>query len=68
MRNPLTGDAETACCFGKDKKLECNNEPHHEKSLIAAGVLAAMGALAGNALAANVPAWVELAAKQELVR
>ncbi|WP_312080788.1 ABC transporter substrate-binding protein, partial [Pantoea septica] len=39
-----------------------------KKSLIAAGVLAAMGALAGNALAANVPAGVELAAKQELVR
>jgi len=39
-----------------------------KKSLIAAGVLAAMGALAGNALAATVPAGVELAAKQELVR
>ena len=39
-----------------------------KKSLIAAGVLAAMGALAGNALAANVPAGTELAAKQELVR
>lgn len=39
-----------------------------KKSLIAAGVLAAIGALAGNAVAANVPAGVELAAKQELVR
>ncbi|MDU6390075.1 MAG: ABC transporter substrate-binding protein, partial [Pantoea sp.] len=39
-----------------------------KKSLIAAGVLAAMGALAGNAVAANVPAGTELAAKQELVR
>ncbi|WP_336778283.1 oligopeptide ABC transporter substrate-binding protein OppA [Pantoea sp. USHLN256] len=40
-----------------------------KKSLIAAGVLAAIGALAGNAaLAATVPAGVELAAKQELVR
>ncbi len=51
------------------KKLECNNEQHHEKSLIAAGVFAAMSALAGNAvLAATVPAGVELAAKQELIR
>lgn len=40
-----------------------------KKSLIAAGVLAAIASLAGNvALAATVPAGVELAAKQELVR
>lgn len=40
-----------------------------KKSLIAAGVFAAVGALAGNAaFAATVPTGVELAAKQELVR
>ncbi|QKJ87311.1 Oligopeptide ABC transporter, periplasmic oligopeptide-binding protein OppA [Paramixta manurensis] len=40
-----------------------------KKSLIALGVMAAIGALAGNsAFAAKVPAGVELAAKQELVK
>lgn len=40
-----------------------------KKSLIAAGVIAAISALAGNAvLAATVPPGVELAAKQELIR
>ena len=40
-----------------------------KKSLIAAGVMAALGSMTGNmALAATVPAGVELAAKQELVK
>ncbi len=40
-----------------------------KKSLIAAGVFAAMSALAGNAVqAASVPSGVELAAKQELIK
>ncbi|MFS2225630.1 oligopeptide ABC transporter substrate-binding protein OppA [Pantoea sp. B65] len=40
-----------------------------KKSLIALGVMTALGAMAGNtALAAKVPAGVELAAKQELVK
>ncbi|MFH8134675.1 oligopeptide ABC transporter substrate-binding protein OppA [Pantoea osteomyelitidis] len=40
-----------------------------KKSLAAIGVVAALGALAGNSvLAATVPAGVELAAKQELVK
>ena len=40
-----------------------------KKSLVAIGIVAALGALAGNSvLAATVPAGVELAAKQELIK
>ncbi|WP_256738243.1 hypothetical protein, partial [Cronobacter sakazakii] len=37
-----------------------------KKSLVAAGILSAL--IAGNAMAANVPAGVQLAEKQTLVR
>lgn len=43
-----------------------HNVHHHKKSLVAAGILSAL--IAGNAMAANVPAGVQLAEKQTLVR
>ncbi|NTZ37229.1 oligopeptide ABC transporter substrate-binding protein OppA [Enterobacter sp. JMULE2] len=43
-----------------------HNDHHHKKNLVAAGILTAL--IAGNAMAADVPAGVQLAEKQTLVR